>query len=333
VRDSHQADTAAISSTLDVGLTAALGAVARSAGAEVEAFLRKDPLALARALRAATDRSGFGPARRLDRHLRAVVGADPSDQARRAAIAGLMLGLATEPPPTALPPSIEALYPAAREKLASYLADSPAYEPECYAKDARFVAGMSVCAGAQAADVLFQAGPLADLRRWSHLMAMTGRLLLMGDFAGAAKLVRARGWKPWLEIHTDQRSLEDFNEAGWDACYARIAAIVRLRPDVAGFWGASWFYDPQLPAISPRLAYLQTRPLAHGAVMVRLSASRLDAERAMQTSATRRALIVSGRYRPVCYAMFWPRQDLLAWAGRRADGLDACLATKAIHQG
>jgi hypothetical protein len=27
-------------------------------------------------------------------------------------------------------------------------------------------------------------------------------------------------------------------------------------------------------------------------------------------------MIQSGAYTPVCYALFWPRRDLLRWAGR-----------------
>lgn len=94
---------------------------------------------------------------------------------------------------------------------------------------------------------------------------------------------------------------------------------------MAGLWGASWFYDPQLAQISPRLSYLRARPSERGAIFIRLGSGSLHTQRAMQTSPTRRTLIASGVYRPVCYAMFWPRQDLLTWASTTR------LATPARH--
>jgi hypothetical protein len=297
-----------------------LATVARGAGAALKDFVRRDQDALVADLRAAVDRSGLGPSRRLDERLAAATGAEVSDVVRRAAIAGLALGLPSRAPPVVLPPSVEALQSGALQTLAAYLADSPAYDPDCYAKDARFVAGLTVAAGAQIVDIVLSSGAAAAVRRMVRMSAMAGRLVLTGAPSGAVKLARGKGWRPWLEIHTDQRSLEEFNEAGWDACYHRVADILRDRPDLAGLWGASWFYDPQLLSISQRLAYLQERPIERGAIMVRIRGGAIHTQRAMETSPTRRALIVAGRYRPVCYAMFWPRRDLLAWASRARTG-------------
>lgn len=292
----------------------ALAAVARSAGGALDELLCCHFDKLAEELRAACGGDGSGSATRLNNYLKKSAGLPPSDRVRRAAIASLAIAMSARPPARPLPISIEALYPRTFQVLAEYLANSAVYDPDCYAKDARFVAGVTVPAGAQLVDLQFADGWGSDLRSLLRHVAMIGRLSLAGDARGAAMLCRPESWNNWLEIHTDQRNLEDFNEGGWDDCYRRIADILRGRSELAGLWGASWFYDPQLLEISPRLAYLQERPLERGAVMVRLRGGAIHAQRAAQTSPTRTSLIAAGRYRPICYAMFWPRRELLAWA-------------------
>ncbi|MGA0602057.1 hypothetical protein ACO2Q3_15230 [Caulobacter sp. KR2-114] len=300
------------------GALEALDAVSRSAGPNLEAFVRAHGRALVHDMRLGMDRQGVGPGRLLDQRLRRADRDLDPDLARRAAIAGLALGLPARGPCRPLPDSIEALYPRAYEALAASLADDTSpYDSDSYAKDARFVAGMSVPAGAQIVDIAFAQGPRAGLRHLAQMGAMSGRLAIAGaGLAAATQLFKGQGLGHWVEIHTDSRDLADFSEPGWDACYRRIADLLALNPDIAGMWGASWFYDPQLRTISPRLAYLQDRPLERGAVAIRLGEGDIHTRRAAQTSPTRADLIARGAYRPVCYALFWPRAALIAWAGR-----------------
>lgn len=295
-----------------------LDLVSRSAGPNLEAFIRANARGLVQELRLAMDRQGDGPARLLDQRLRGVEQGLDLDLARRAAVAGLALGRPVRGACRAVPGAVEALYPQAYAILTASLLDEAApYDADSYAKDVRFVAGMSVPAGAQIVDIAFPQGPRADLRRLAQMSAMGGRLALAGAGLGAAAhLLRDQGLGHWVEIHTDSRNLGDFNEPGWDACYRRIADLLALNADLAGMWGASWFYDPQLRQVSPRLAYLQDRPLERGAVAVRLGEGEIHTQRAGQTSPTRAALIASGEYRPVCYALFWPRKAMIAWAAQ-----------------
>lgn len=292
-----------------------LDLVSRSAGPNLETFIRANARGLTYDLRLAMDRQGGGPARLLDQRLRVAEHGLDVDLARRAAVAGLALGLPARGACRAVPAAIEALYPQAYALLVASLEDDARYDPDSYAKDVRFVAGMSVPAGAQIVDIAFAQGPRAELRRLAQMSAMSGRLALAGAGLGvAAHLLRDHGLGHWVEIHTDSRNLGDFNEPGWDACYRRVADLLTLNPDLAGMWGASWFYDPQLRQVSPRLAYLQDHPLERGAIAVRLGEGEIHTQRAAQTSPTRAAMIASGEYRPVCYALYWPRKALIAWA-------------------
>jgi len=123
---------------------------------------------------------------------------------------------------------------------------------------------------------------------------------------------------PYLEIHTHTPMLHGFTEAGWTRCYTLIADILRARPQLLGMVGGSWFYDPALATISPRLAYLAELPMAHGAFRVRAGRSAEDAALATATSPTRRALMAAGKYTPERWQLIWPRAALLDWAARQA---------------
>jgi hypothetical protein len=206
-----------------------------------------------------------------------------------------------------LPESVLALYPATYRRLAGYLytGDLSAYwfGDDTFLKDFRIAAGFSVPCGAQDVDLV------AAISRGSAVKAMA----LHGALSTGWVALRSGG-PPWYRIHTDSRFLDDFNEAGWDRCYLRIAEMLMRNPRVKGVVGTSWFYDPQIVTISPRLAYLQIRPLGHGAFLLPHGPSAIDTERATSKSETRQRLYQESRYLPMCYSMIWPRSPLIAWA-------------------
>lgn len=256
----------------------------------------------------------LAPAEAVERVLVQVLDGELSDAARRAVIATLAQHL-PRIVDRSLPRSILELYPRALARLADFLETGGLYDQDLFGKDIRFVSGASVDVGAQFLDVLVSSSAMAQAARLRRSAGFIGRLVRVGELGRAFDLM-AGGEGDWLQIHTDIRNVADFNPDGWDRCYSRIADLLAGRPHIAGMLGISWFYDPQLCEISPRLSYLQHRPLQNGAFRVRLKASALDAQRAGAVSPTRRRLIEAGAYRPVCYALFWPRRELLRWAHR-----------------
>ncbi len=84
--------------------------------------------------------------------------------------------------------------------------------------------------------------------------------------------------------------------------------------------GSSWFYDPPLTEISPRLAHLRLNPLKGGAFLVHQGPGEIHTERAATASASRKALIDSGEYVARSWLMVWPRKQLIAWADARREG-------------
>ncbi|MDP3405467.1 MAG: hypothetical protein Q8S03_12305 [Brevundimonas sp.] len=254
------------------------------------------------------------PAHAADRAL----GENATDAMRRALVATWALELPGRAKAAALPGEVMELYPYWLDRMAEFLTaatetDAP-YDPDHWAKDVRMALVLSVPGAlTQTIDLSSPMGPGQVVRNardghgWSQLVAY----------------VRAQGWKrPWLEVHTESRQLADFNEAGWDRAWATAAAICRTRPALAGMIGSSWFYDPPLETISPRLAYLRLNPLKGGAFILHQGPAPIHSERASASSPTRKALIESGEYTPSSWLVAWPRATLIPWAEQRAAAME-----------
>ena len=173
-----------------------------------------------------------------------------------------------------------------------------AFPSDWFCKDYRFVTLMTVPCGAQVVDLNDGVGPKTALK-----------LALQHPLA-ALRAVKS----PWFRPHTEGRYLEEFNELGWENCYREIAALLELHESIRGMAATSWFYDPVLSSISPRLAYLRKVPVENGAMLVRHATTNFDIQSATATSSTRRALYEAGEYQPVCCSILWDRIDIIDWA-------------------
>jgi hypothetical protein len=208
-----------------------------------------------------------------------------------------------------LPNEILTMYPAAASRLLTYvqnLSDHDySYPDDDFLKDLRFASGLSVPSrGAQDIDLRAAIGYRASAR-W----------LLRNPSARYARgILRWGQVAPWCRIHTQSRYLDDFNEAGFEACYIHIAALLRAHSEVLGLASTSWLYDPQLESVSPRLTYVRLRPVERGASIVWSGTSDFDIRSATLKSANRRRLYAEGKYIPVSYTLLWPREKILAWA-------------------
>ena len=117
---------------------------------------------------------------------------------------------------------------------------------------------------------------------------------------------------PYLENHVHLWMLGGFSPEGREACFRRVAQLLRLWPQARGLMGTSWYYDQALAAVSPKLAYLRQVPQAHGALFLEHPPSAQAAHDAAQRAPARRAAIERGAYRPRAVTMVWPRERLLA---------------------
>ena len=134
------------------------------------------------------------------------------------------------------------------------------------------------------------------------------------------RIVRQVGYRGILyEMHTDSNDpnlMEDFSETGWTDFYRRVAALLE-KNQVQGVIGSSWFFDPTLETISPRLSYLRRIVVGNGGISVRGRSDESSVESATRTSPTRRDLYQAGEYQPTSYTLVWPRSALISWANQK----------------
>jgi hypothetical protein len=234
---------------------------------------------------------------------------------RRGLIAAWALALPDRVAGQNLPPEITGNYPEWMDRLALFLTETAGdYDADFWAKDVRFALALSVpSTRTQVIDLQSRLGPGDVVRH-----ARGGR-----GWDVIAAYAAARGWGPWLEVHTEARDLTDFNEAGWDKAWTAAAAILRRRPELRGIIGSSWFYDPPLEVISPKLAYLRLNPTRNGAFLIHQGPGEIHTERAAASPGSRRAMIESGKYLPRSWIVAWPRAALLRWADARIETAQA----------
>lgn len=129
-----------------------------------------------------------------------------------------------------------------------------------------------------------------------------------------AKLLRLGGFRAYFQIHTHKFMLDTFNAEGWNECYRCCAELYALHPEVRGMYGSSWFYDPALDVVSPRLFYLRAIPMAGGAELFFVEESGDALNNSLSTSPTRRKLYEEKKYSPKSYMLAWGRVKQIAWA-------------------
>lgn len=134
-------------------------------------------------------------------------------------------------------------------------------------------------------------------------------------FSIAYTLARAGGFRPFLENHVHPAMLDRFNQAGRQQCYRLVARLLESWPDARGLIGTSWYYDPEVGRISPRLAYLHDEPASVNACFVDMGEHPDARASALSRSATRVQLAQAGLYRPRNYMMIWTRADILGRFG------------------
>ena len=236
------------------------------------------------------------------------------DALKRALVATWALELPERARAADLPPEVHVNYPFWLDRLAEFLTGAAeagdVYDADHWAKDVRFVLALSVPgARTQTIDLSSPMGPRQVLQN-----GLSGH-----GWSQAVAYMKAEGWKrPWLEVHTESRHTIDFTEEGWDQAWATAGAICERRPELAGMIGSSWFYDPPLETISPRLAYLRKNPLAGGAFIIHQGPGEVHSQRCGATSPTRRAMIESGEYTPRSWLVAWPRATLIPWSKAHA---------------
>lgn len=132
--------------------------------------------------------------------------------------------------------------------------------------------------------------------------------------AAASIAFRLGGFRPLVQFHTHKSDLQDFNPEGMEQTYHRVADLLEKRPKLRGLYTASWFNDPIVSSVSPRLTYLRELPQNNGAFLLRGAIDDNSTNAAISRSPTRRELYRQGKYQPTIYVLVWPRESLIRWS-------------------
>lgn len=125
-------------------------------------------------------------------------------------------------------------------------------------------------------------------------------------------LIKGNGRTGYYELHTHTPLLNDFNNQDWHNCIMLISDMLKKNLNVKGLFCSSWFYDPQLKHISPRLKYLRELFINNGALSFCVGDD--STGNAFAKSNNRLKLYREGKYNPKCYMLVWPRQSLIKWS-------------------
>jgi hypothetical protein len=139
----------------------------------------------------------------------------------------------------------------------------------------------------------------------------------------------SKGFQPFYQMHADAHdpdAMADFNPKGWTKMYRRMAELLKLNPHIKGMLGTTWFFDPKLSEISPRLAYLLNMVRENGGELFYLGPNDHSTRDALFRSPTRRRLYKEGKYLPKSHMLVWPRTKLIRWADRTANVAEGSLS-------
>jgi hypothetical protein len=157
-----------------------------------------------------------------------------------------------------------------------------------------------------------------------HLSILPKRFLFQKGisqlYKGLAYIIfELKGLKPLFEMHTDSKDphlLKEFNENGWKKSYFRIAELLETHTKVKGVFASSWFYDPQIEHISPKLSYCRKIATQNGGKVFYLGSDHQAIKDSTLKSKTRKKLYENRKYMPTRYLLIWSRNKLIDWSKR-----------------
>ena len=128
--------------------------------------------------------------------------------------------------------------------------------------------------------------------------------------------LKAGGFSRYYSMHTTPQYIRRFNEREINLAYLRIADLMKTDPGVKGIYNRSWYLDPNIENISPKLTYLRQVPLQNSAKFFAAGTTKDDVKHALTMSFVRQRLHDEGKYTPTAYAFIWPRNTFLDWADK-----------------
>lgn len=151
-------------------------------------------------------------------------------------------------------------------------------------------------------------------RRW--IVQAPGRQRIrLAQYIG----IRLRGFKPIWQTHLPkQPEGVHLTEREFTRSHLEIARALRRQPGIRGIASSSWYYDPEIAAVSPHLGFIRELLEPNGCFVFEIPCDEGMSESALYASRARQRAYAEGRYRPRSFARLWSRDALLGWAERQA---------------
>jgi hypothetical protein len=150
-------------------------------------------------------------------------------------------------------------------------------------------------------------------RRWIVQAQSRQRIRLAQYIA-----TRLRGFKPVWQTHLPRQPRgTHLTEETFVRAHLEIARALKRHPEIRGIASTSWYYDPEIGAVSPRLGFVSDLLAANGCFVFEIPCDDAMRASALYGSRARQQAYADGTYLPRAFARLWGRDALLAWAERQ----------------
>lgn len=130
---------------------------------------------------------------------------------------------------------------------------------------------------------------------------------------------RLRGFKPVWQTHLQRQPRGvHLTEETFVRAHLEIARALKRHPQIRGIASTSWYYDPEIGEVSPRLGFLHELLAANGCFVFEIPCDDAMRGSALYGSRARQQAYADGSYRPRAFARLWGRDALLPWAERQS---------------
>ena len=131
--------------------------------------------------------------------------------------------------------------------------------------------------------------------------------------------MRLGGFKPVWQTHMPKQPPNvHLTEETFTSSHLEIARALKRHPEILGIASSSWFYDPEIGAVSPRLSFIHDLLAENGCFVFEIPCDEAMRESALYASRGRQQAAADGSYRPRTFARLWSRDALLRWAERQS---------------
>jgi len=135
-------------------------------------------------------------------------------------------------------------------------------------------------------------------------------------------IFKFKGISPFYNTHTnllDVDSMKSFTENGWRSMFLNLAELMKHQKDIKGVCGTSWFIDPIIKDISPRLSYINNLLTEIGVSIFPHNTTEQTIKDALFLNSERKKLYENGDYKPRNHLFVVTRSELIKWGETQKD--------------